>query len=94
MLANDRPGLDIELHNAVAQAACELLTSVKVVLRPTLLMPGRKHYLFTLRDLVTSFQVNLQFFSVSIYNNETSWNITEPCFVLATIYSSCYMTIL
>ena len=56
MMAGDHPGLDIELHNALVQASCKILTEVKNVLRPTP-MPGRKHYFFTLKDLVTCFQV-------------------------------------
>ena len=55
-MTQGRPGLDIELHNAIVQASCKLLTSVKDVLKPTT-TPGRAHYRFSLRDLVTCFQV-------------------------------------
>ena len=56
MTDNDKPGLEIELHNTVVKASCQILTAVQNVLRPTPL-PGRHHYLFTLKDLTTAFQV-------------------------------------
>lgn len=56
MLYDSHPGLEIDVHNALVQASCKMLAAVKHVLRPTS-MPGRKHYLFTLKDIVTCFQV-------------------------------------
>ena len=53
---NDKPGLEIDLHNQIVKASCQVLTAVQTVLRPTPL-PGRYHYLFTLKDLTTCFQV-------------------------------------
>ena len=60
MTDNDKPGLEIELHNTIVKASCQILTAVQDVLRPTP-MPGRHHYLFTLKDLTTCFQVRIQF---------------------------------
>ena len=57
---NDKPGLEIELHNTVVKASCQILTAVQNVLRPTPL-PGRHHYLFTLKDLTTCYQVSIIF---------------------------------
>ena len=56
MLYDNHPGLEIDVHNTLVQASCKLLTAVRQVLRPTP-MPGRTHYLFTLKDIVTCFQV-------------------------------------
>ena len=58
MLQGDHPGLEIEVHNALVSASCRVLSAVKNVLRPTP-MPGRKHYLFSLRDIVKCFQVRV-----------------------------------
>ncbi|KAK3577475.1 hypothetical protein CHS0354_032326 [Potamilus streckersoni] len=52
---NDKPGLEIELHNKIVKASCEILTAVQNVLRLTP-MAGRYHYLFTLKDITTCFQ--------------------------------------
>jgi hypothetical protein len=56
MSMNDGSSLDIDLHNALTKASCQLLTNVQKVLRMTP-MPGRRHYLFTLKDITTCFQV-------------------------------------
>ena len=56
MTDGDRPGLDIELHNNLVKASCEMLKAVQEVLKSTP-MPGRKHYLYTLKDITTCFQV-------------------------------------
>ena len=56
MTEGERPGLDIDLHNAIVRASCEILTAVQNVLKPSP-MPGRRHYLFTLKDITTCFQV-------------------------------------
>jgi len=53
---NDKPGLEIDLHNNMVKASCQILAAVQSVLRPSPL-PGRYHYLFTLKDLTTCFQV-------------------------------------
>ncbi|XP_074662754.1 uncharacterized protein LOC141915202 [Tubulanus polymorphus] len=55
MLQNEQPGLDIDLQNAISGASCKLLTDVQSVLRMTN-MPGRQHYLFTLREVTKCFQ--------------------------------------
>ncbi|XP_067674368.1 uncharacterized protein [Haliotis asinina] len=55
MTHQDAPGLDIDLHSSLVHASCDLLTSLQSVLRPTP-MPGRYHYLFTLKDLTKCFQ--------------------------------------
>ncbi|XP_052807484.1 dynein axonemal heavy chain 5-like isoform X7 [Mya arenaria] len=52
---NDKPGLEIDLHNNIVKASCQILAAVQSVLRPTPL-PGRYHYLFTLKDLTTCYQ--------------------------------------
>ena len=54
---SEKPAVDIDLHNSIVSASCKLLVSVQKVLRISP-MPGRRHYLFTLRDIVTCFQVN------------------------------------
>ncbi|KAI8520697.1 hypothetical protein Bbelb_004510 [Branchiostoma belcheri] len=51
----DGQGLDTELHTSLTAASCELLTSVQDVLRPSP-MPGRQHYMFTLRNIAKAFQ--------------------------------------
>ncbi|CAH1226669.1 DNAH5 [Branchiostoma lanceolatum] len=51
----DGQGLDTELHNSLTAASCELLTTVQDVLRPSP-MPGRQHYMFTLRNIAKAFQ--------------------------------------
>ena len=58
MVQGDHQSLDIELHNALVQASGRMLSAAKSVLKPSP-MPGRRHYLFTLRDIVTCFQVTL-----------------------------------
>ncbi|XP_052708586.1 uncharacterized protein LOC128183562 isoform X10 [Crassostrea angulata] len=55
MTDGDRPGLDIDLHNGLVKASCELLKALQNVLRPSP-MHGRRHYLFTLKDITTCFQ--------------------------------------
>ncbi|KAK6187606.1 hypothetical protein SNE40_005595 [Patella caerulea] len=55
MTDQDTPGLDLDLHNGLVQASCELLSEIQSVLRPTP-MPGRHHYLFTLKDITKCFQ--------------------------------------
>ncbi|XP_052089132.1 uncharacterized protein LOC127725852 isoform X10 [Mytilus californianus] len=55
MTDGDRPGLDIELHNHLVKASCDMLKAVQDVLKSTA-MPGRKHYLYTLKDITTCFQ--------------------------------------
>ncbi|ESO89151.1 hypothetical protein LOTGIDRAFT_229063 [Lottia gigantea] len=55
MTDQDATGLDLDLHNGLVQASCELLTEIQSVLRPTP-MPGRYHYLFTLKDITKCFQ--------------------------------------
>ncbi|XP_041355189.1 dynein gamma chain, flagellar outer arm-like isoform X3 [Gigantopelta aegis] len=55
MTDQDAPGLDIDLHNNIVAASCKILTALQSVLRPTP-MPGRYHYLFTLKDLAKCFQ--------------------------------------
>ncbi|XP_060567478.1 dynein axonemal heavy chain 5-like [Ruditapes philippinarum] len=52
---NDKPGLEIDLHNNIVKASCQILQALQNVLRPTPL-PGRYHYLFTLKDLTTCYQ--------------------------------------
>lgn len=59
MTDGDRPGLDIDLHNGLVKASCELLKALQNVLRPSP-MHGRRHYLFTLKDITTCFQVNIK----------------------------------
>lgn len=56
MTDGDGPGLDIELHNHLVKASCDLLSAVQDVLKSTP-MPGRKHYFYTLKDVTTCFQV-------------------------------------
>ncbi|KAL4232681.1 hypothetical protein ACF0H5_007369 [Mactra antiquata] len=52
---NDKPGLEIDLHNNIVKASCQILQALQAVLRPTPI-PGRYHYLFTLKDLTTCYQ--------------------------------------
>ena len=56
MLANDQPGIEVELHNQIVKASCQLLKSAGEVLRLSP-MPGRRHYIFNLKDLASCFQV-------------------------------------
>ena len=58
MHKNNGQSLAQELHEAIVAASCQLLTSVQAVLRPSM-MPGRHHYMFTLRDLTKAFQVKI-----------------------------------
>lgn len=66
MTDGDRPGLDIDLHNGLVKASCELLKALQNVLRPSP-MHGRRHYLFTLKDITTCFQVNIS--TLGIYQD-------------------------
>ncbi|CAH1799095.1 unnamed protein product [Owenia fusiformis] len=54
MLQSGSSGLDIDLHNSIVSASCTLLNTVQKILRPSP-MPGRHHYLYTLRDIVNCF---------------------------------------
>ncbi|XP_076466964.1 uncharacterized protein LOC143298129 [Babylonia areolata] len=55
MTQQESPGLDLDLHNALVNMSCDMLTAAQSVLRPTP-MPGRYHYLFTLKDISKCFQ--------------------------------------
>ncbi|XP_030850579.1 dynein heavy chain 8, axonemal isoform X3 [Strongylocentrotus purpuratus] len=55
MTKHNGQSLAQELQDAIVNASCKLLTSVQKVLRPTP-MPGRYHYMFTLRDISKTFQ--------------------------------------
>ncbi|XP_033113255.1 dynein heavy chain 5, axonemal-like isoform X2 [Anneissia japonica] len=55
MTKNNQQSLAQELHDCIVDASCQLLTSVQNVLRPSP-MPGRHHYIFTLRDITKAFQ--------------------------------------
>ncbi|XP_071801693.1 uncharacterized protein [Asterias amurensis] len=55
MHKNNGQSLAQELHESIVNASCQLLTKVQSVLRPSM-MPGRYHYMFTLRDLTKAFQ--------------------------------------
>ncbi|XP_041462850.1 dynein heavy chain 8, axonemal-like [Lytechinus variegatus] len=55
MTKHNGQSLAQELQDAIVNASCKLLTSVQNVLRPTP-MPGRYHYMFTLRDISKTFQ--------------------------------------
>ena len=57
MTKNNAQSLAQELHDSIVNASCQLLTSVKKVLRPSP-VPGKHHYMFTLRDLTKAFQVS------------------------------------
>ena len=67
MLANDQPGIEVELHNQIVKASCQLLKSAGEVLRLSP-MPGRRHYIFNLKDLASCFQVIIAR-KVSFFNN-------------------------
>ncbi|CAL1527205.1 unnamed protein product [Lymnaea stagnalis] len=55
MTKGETTGLDLDLHNALVSASCEMLISIQNVLRLTP-MEGRDHYLFTLKDITKCFQ--------------------------------------
>ena len=57
MTQQESPGLDLDLHNALVNMSCDMLMAAQSVLRPTP-MPGRHHYLFTLKDISKCFQVS------------------------------------
>ena len=94
MLYEDKPALDIDLHNAIVQASCTLLAALKSVLMPSL-MPGRTHYLFTLKDIATCFHVGthnvinkpiiqdlrivLQWVPITAETLSLSWDLGVPC---------------
>ncbi len=67
MLYDNHPSLEIEVHNTLVQASCKMLTAVRQVLRPTP-MPGRTHYLFTLKDIVTCFQASTSSLLCMLFN--------------------------
>ena len=71
MTDGDRPGLDIDLHNGLVKASCELLKALQNVLRPSP-MHGRRHYLFTLKDITTCFQVKSHLCEIHLKNQWTS----------------------
>ena len=56
MTSGDNSSLDLDLHNQIVEASCSLYSLVTSVLKPAP-MAGRRHYVFTLKDFVTSFQV-------------------------------------
>ena len=66
MLLGERPALEFDLRESLVQASCKLLSAVKTVLRPSL-MPGRTHYLFTLKDIVTCFQVTPEYVTHNLF---------------------------
>ncbi|OWF37572.1 Dynein heavy chain 5, axonemal [Mizuhopecten yessoensis] len=55
MTDGDCQGLEIDLHNNLVKASCEILKAVQSVLRPAP-MYGRRHYLFSLKDITVCFQ--------------------------------------
>ena len=57
MSYGDNSSLDLDLHNQIVTASCSLYSLVTSVLKPAP-MVGRKHYVFTLKDFVTCFQVS------------------------------------
>lgn len=61
MLFNEHSPIDTDLSNAIVEASMNLLTSVTNVLKacPT---PGRQHYLFNMKTIITVLQV---------------WNVTK-----------------
>ena len=67
---DDQPGIDLDMHNVIVNASFEMLSAVQRVLRPTP-MPGRRHYMFNLRDFVNCFNVSLSNF---INNSSTKLN--------------------
>lgn len=58
MTQNDSPGLVIDLHNAIVQASCKLLSLTMKTLRPSA-MPGREYYAFSVRDVNNCFMVRM-----------------------------------
>jgi hypothetical protein len=70
MTQAESPGLDLDLHNALVNMSREMLTAAQSVLRPTP-MPGRNHYLFTLKDIAKCFQV--QYSETQSYGKTNSY---------------------
>lgn len=57
MFYNERSGLEAELHTALVDASCSLLDAVNQVLKPCP-MPGRQHYMFNMKSIITILQVS------------------------------------
>lgn len=56
MLFNEKSGLDQDLHTAIIDSSVKLLELVSEVLKPCP-TPGRQHYLFNMKTIITILQV-------------------------------------
>lgn len=59
MYFGEKNGLDSELHATLIEASCSLLNAVNQVLNPCP-TPGRQHYMFNMRTIITILQVKQQ----------------------------------
>ena len=58
MLFNEKAGLDTDLHSALIDSSVKLLELINEVLRPCP-TPGRQHYLFNMKTIITILQVKI-----------------------------------
>jgi len=56
MFYSEKSGLDSDLHTALIEASCSLLDAVNQVLKPCP-TPGRQHYMFNMKTIITILQV-------------------------------------
>ncbi len=66
MLHNDKANLDVDLQALIIDASMSLLNSVNEVLKPCP-TPGRQHYLFNMKQIISILQVQLIFLKYSYY---------------------------
>jgi hypothetical protein len=60
MLHNDKASIDVDLHASIIDACMSLLNSVNDVLKPCP-TPGRQHYLFNMKHIISILQVKICF---------------------------------
>lgn len=83
------PSLDLDLHSAIVSVSCSMLTAIQGVLRPSPI-DGCCHYLFTLRDISTCFQVTAAKVAIStILKDVGVWSflIFFCCWYIKNVYS-------
>ena len=56
LLYNEREFIEADLHGALVDASAHLIEQISEVLRPCP-TPGREHYLFNMRHMITVLQV-------------------------------------
>ena len=58
LLFNDKASIDADLHGSIIDSSILLLDHINEVLKPCP-TPGRQHYLFNMKTIITILQVNI-----------------------------------